>query len=405
MLNCWMKWIGGSALIAGAASVSLAEEPHAHPHPEPPAASQPAAPVDPATAPRMEISAVDWDFGTVWQGEPLEKKFTIKNVGKSDLTLSLKSSCGCTVPTKPKSPLPPGEETTFDITYNTKKRKGAANQTVTLTTNDPDKKVVQIRVHGDVKELIKLEPQDGIYFGQLYENSAETKSVKLTSQVDDKLDLKIKPGQDLGIYDIQVKELVAGKEYEVTATTKPPLEVNSPKARAEVVLETGVPKMSELTVQVHAVILPPVQVRPTRLYVPRNLSSKLTRSIRITYVPSLPLKILEVKSDLPTVKAEVAPNKVDAPGQTVAYHEIIVTVESSGGIPEEGGKITVKTDSNDPRYKELEIPVKIVARTPEVQMPTSAPAGAPPPGTQGWTPVGADDVPSPKAPPANPKTP
>lgn len=367
----WSR-LGGALVWAAVGTVALAEDPKTGGATPAPAVQPPAA--DAATtgpAPKMEIDATDFDFGTVWQGEPAERNFTIKNTGVGDLTLSVKSSCGCTVPTKPQSPLKPGEQTSFSVSYNTKKRKGAANQTITVTSNDPDRKVTQIRVHGEVKELIKMDPPDGIFFGQLYENSKVSKSMKLEPQADQPMKLKLKAGQDFGMYSLELKEVTAGKEYELVALTNPPLEVNSPSSRKEVILETGLDKLPEITVAIQSVVAPPVQVRPTKLYVPKTLSGKLTRNIRVTYLPEQPLKILEAKCDVPGISAAIAPENPNPPAGGVAYREVIVTIEPDAKLPENEPMVVIKTDSKDARFAEIKVPVKVVASAP---MPGSQPA-------------------------------
>ncbi|MGE3182002.1 MAG: hypothetical protein AB7N71_10250, partial [Phycisphaerae bacterium] len=250
------------------------------------------------------------------------------------------------------------------------KRKGPANQTVTITTNDPENKIVRVSVHGEVKELVKIEPQDGIFFGQLYENSKETKSITLRPQFDEPMTLRLKEGATYGPYAVELKEVKSGEEYSLVATTVPPLEVGSESARQEILIDTGLPSMGEIKVQVHSVVIAPVQVRPISLYVPQNLSTKLTRKIRVTYVPDQPIKITEVSSDLDSIKVEVGPERDMPAGSRVGYHEVVVTIDSTEGLPEKGAIVTIKTDSNDPRYQKFDIPVKIVNRsnaaTPQV---------------------------------------
>ena len=75
--------------------------------------------------PRLELSPTVFNFGEVWEGMPARQEFAVKNTGDAPLTLTLKTYCGCTPVTRPKSPLPPGESTTFTVSYSTK-RKGPA---------------------------------------------------------------------------------------------------------------------------------------------------------------------------------------------------------------------------------------------------------------------------------------
>ena len=136
---------------------------------------------DSSGVPRLELSPTALNFGEVWQGERAAGEFTVRNVGTAPLTLTLKSSCGCTVASKPRSPLEPGESDTFRITYDTFKRKGKANQTVTLTTNDPDQPNVRIAVTGEVKPLYSTSPAEGLVFDRLTSDSQVTQTLRIES--------------------------------------------------------------------------------------------------------------------------------------------------------------------------------------------------------------------------------
>ena len=77
-----------------------------------------------------------YDFGTVNEGEIVETSFLVTNSGKTDLVITnAQGSCGCTVPTWPKTPIKPGETGTIDVKFNTNGKPNRQQKTVTLTTN------------------------------------------------------------------------------------------------------------------------------------------------------------------------------------------------------------------------------------------------------------------------------
>ena len=47
----------------------------------------------------------------------------------------MKASCGCTTPSWPKDPIMPGEEAAIKAIYNTSKRMGPFNKSITITSN------------------------------------------------------------------------------------------------------------------------------------------------------------------------------------------------------------------------------------------------------------------------------
>src|SRR5512134_4022846 len=126
------------AITAGVSALALAQE-HPAPTPPPAPATPPAqdapkptegTPAQPTGAqPRLELSATEWNFGTVWQGEDQTCKITVTNAGNAPLQITgVKTSCGCTAAHKPKETLSPGESDTLEIVYNAKKKVGPANQ-------------------------------------------------------------------------------------------------------------------------------------------------------------------------------------------------------------------------------------------------------------------------------------
>lgn len=84
----------------------------------------------------MKVDRLVHDFGTITDDKPVSTTFTITNTGKKPLIISqAKGSCGCTVPTYPKTPIAPGETGNIEVTFNPKGKAGAQNKTVTLIAN------------------------------------------------------------------------------------------------------------------------------------------------------------------------------------------------------------------------------------------------------------------------------
>ena len=91
------------------------------------------------------------DYGEIAHNSDGTRVFKFKNIGKSPLIITaVKGSCGCTVPTKPKEPIMPGETGEIKVKYATN-RVGPFAKTVTITSNafEPNKIV---RVKGRVLE-------------------------------------------------------------------------------------------------------------------------------------------------------------------------------------------------------------------------------------------------------------
>lgn len=111
--------------------------------------------VDP-NAPAFEFEQDVIDYGKIEQNADGVRVFKFKNTGKSPLIISrIQSSCGCTVPTKPKDPIMPGKTGKIEVKYATN-RIGGFNKTITIFSNatEPTKRV---RIKG-----IVLKPESDV---------------------------------------------------------------------------------------------------------------------------------------------------------------------------------------------------------------------------------------------------
>lgn len=75
------------------------------------------------------------DYGEVEYGADGVRKFTFTNTGNDVLIVArVYSTCGCTIPKKPESPIQPGEKGEIEVKYDTK-RTGPIRKTITVYSN------------------------------------------------------------------------------------------------------------------------------------------------------------------------------------------------------------------------------------------------------------------------------
>lgn len=92
--------------------------------------------VDESKVARIVFDTLVYDFGTVKEGDIVERTFGFTNTGAVALVLfDAKSSCGCTVPEIPKEPIPPGERGVLGVKFNTSAKPGTQSKTVTVVAN------------------------------------------------------------------------------------------------------------------------------------------------------------------------------------------------------------------------------------------------------------------------------
>ena len=102
---------------------------------------------DEVQMPKIEFDQDFSDFGEINQNESVNMEFKLKNIGEAPLLIrSAKGSCGCTVPEWPSEAVEVGSEALIRVTFNSGKREGKQNKTVTLVTNEiPSTKVLILK--------------------------------------------------------------------------------------------------------------------------------------------------------------------------------------------------------------------------------------------------------------------
>ena len=118
--------------------------------------AEPAAPAGPTTT--MEFTETEFDFGTVDSGEKVNHTYKFTNTGSEPLIISnAKGSCGCTVPSWPKEPIPPGGTGEIAVQFDSKNKSGKQSKRVTITANtDPVQTFLTIK--GEVNKVDAATP-------------------------------------------------------------------------------------------------------------------------------------------------------------------------------------------------------------------------------------------------------
>lgn len=341
------------------------------------AGAQPPAPAEPG-GPRLQLSTQQWNFGVIWQGQTLKQAVTVTNVGDAPLeVLDVITSCGCTMPTKPKSPLAPGESDVMTLSYHSGQRVGADNQTITLKTNDPTQPSVVIRIVGEVKRVYELAPRDGLVFGQLYRNSGETRRVTITNHYEAPLLLALKKDQDFGPFHVDLKVLELGQRYELSATTRPPLAVGRHQTYIE--LETGLEVLPEIKSIVYGFVQPPVTVRPAKLFWPRSYPTEMKRILHVAHAPDHPIEVTGARANVDAIKVEVERALPATDRSSSPAFKISVTIPPADRMPPDVDlQIEITTNSTEPECQKLIVPIQIITGSTGGARPAPGAAQQPP---------------------------
>jgi len=89
------------------------------------------------------------DYGSIFQGADGICEFKFTNTGDEPLVLSsVRSSCGCTVPSYPKDPILPGQSNFIKVSYDTK-RLGPISKQITVVSNATEP-TIQLSIKGNI---------------------------------------------------------------------------------------------------------------------------------------------------------------------------------------------------------------------------------------------------------------
>ena len=103
---------------------------------------------------KIEFKTEIIDYGTVEKGADGVRVFEFTNTGNAPLIISnVKSTCGCTVPKKPKEPIMPGETGEIEVKYDTN-RVNPIRKTITVISN-AERPTVALKIKGLVVDPSK----------------------------------------------------------------------------------------------------------------------------------------------------------------------------------------------------------------------------------------------------------
>lgn len=309
--------------------------------------------------PSAEVDNPRFDFGETWTGGDLEHEFTIRNAGEAPLKiLRVKPSCGCTAAGKYPDEIAPGESGKFPFKLNTSRLHGKFTKSITVSTNDPKNRQMQLLLTGEIKQFVEMEPKL-VQFGRVKADTVSTSKVTLTNNTNEELKLAIDPNADLKCFSAKLEETVPGKQYELTVTAKPPFETGI--NRVTIPVRTGVEKQPTIDVTVIATLPQRIEFRPDKIQIAGPARAESERRVLLTNNGDEPLHVKDVAST--DSRLTVESTEIEA-GQK---YQLAVKIPANYTNPAADAAIVIKTD--DAKEPELRIPV--VGRTaPRVERPT-----------------------------------
>jgi len=208
----------------------------------------------------------EYDFGMVAKNADTVYKFEFKNLYKDDVVIrGVRSSCGCTTPSITSTVLK-SHETAFVVAkYNSDRFVGSRSATITVMIDRPYPAEVQLKVTGFIRSDIVLQPGN-LNFGSVSEGSQPQKVIQIDYR-GGKSDWQIADVQS-AYPNVRVskKELFRSRDlvsYSLTARLLPGAEIGV--NQAELILVTNDPGNRQISVNLEANIVSPIQITPIAL--------------------------------------------------------------------------------------------------------------------------------------------
>lgn len=149
--------------------------------------------------PKISAHPFEYNFGDIVQGEEVSYPFTITNSGGDVLVITnVRASCGCTAAEPDKKELKPGESTKIKVTFNSKGRVGPQVKSVYVSSNDPDRKEIELKIRCNIilpekktkSGAILFLPETQYNFGKVKEGDVVSHIFKLVNNGQDVLEIK-----------------------------------------------------------------------------------------------------------------------------------------------------------------------------------------------------------------------
>lgn len=130
--------------------------------------------------PKIDIvGGNDRDFGSVYTGQILKRKVTLRNIGFDTLKISgIKASCGCTAAMASSHEIAPGDTTTVSIAFNSTGYMGALAKNIRIASNDSSSQPMYVYFKVNVLSAIDITPPF-VAFVNYKLDSAMTRTVQL----------------------------------------------------------------------------------------------------------------------------------------------------------------------------------------------------------------------------------
>lgn len=301
--------------------------------------------------PKVVLEETEHDFGVMAVGEERKHKFVVRNEGEAPLKLKRGvSTCKCTLSDLAKEEIAPGESAEIELAWTPKVSDEEFRQTATVWTNDPEKKQLELVVHGRVEELLVIRPYLHWDLGMISEGAPTTITGTVHSVILDKFaitgfetssPLLSAEATPLSADELQELDPAAKCGYRVQAMLEPQMPVG--RFRESVTVKTDAKGDNDFPLQIYGSRPGPLQFvkMPGYDWYPEDLAmsfgrfkasegKKGTILLIVQGMEGQSFEFTDVQADPDFLKLSLEPND---PNNTGARQSYRLTVEVPPGSP------------------------------------------------------------------------
>lgn len=308
---------------------------------------------------KLEPSVID--LGTMKQMETRSVKVKVTNVGAGLLVIEdVRADCGCTVPEMKVKSLKGGESTDLTVNFDSKQFNGQVHKTVKITSNDPDRRLVELPLTANVKAVLLIDPvSERVGFASSLLGEVSSRTVTFTAP---EATLKIQADKtQKGLFDIKVTNGVGGDPHKSQLEVTRPARMKTGQHTDVVRVATNIPERPTVDIEMRAQVAAEVSASPD--VVNFRYQPAFVQDVKIYAAkPPLDFKVLRAEIDLPEIKFEIV--------ETVARQETHIKLRGApitGTDPRAAaaqGRITgtLKVYTNLKSVPVIEVPVSYMIR-------------------------------------------
>ena len=214
--------------------------------------------------PRAQVLQPDFQFGQIWDDVPVRHEFVIKNIGDQPLHIAqIQTTCGCLATNPGPRTVPPGEQTTIEITLRADRMQGPISKRTNVICNDPTQQVVPLTMSGTVRQAFTLDPVF-VNFPELNRDQPTVATFTLTNHLPEPLVISNITSTS-PLVTATFKPIEPGKKVEFTVTVPPYTEIQPLNGLLSFSTGITIPGRDTYQVRYSGQPSPIVRVEPLRI--------------------------------------------------------------------------------------------------------------------------------------------